>query len=172
VVYGIVKQHEGWVNVYSEPGEGTVFKIYLPVSSASEESKSEEEVSPEELHGRGERVLLVEDDEMLHEFAVQILSDNGYVVSAAVNAEAGIDLFDEGNGEFDLVFSDVILPGINGVELVEQLLLKKPDLRVLLSSGYMDDRSHQAAIQDREFDFIQKPYTSSDLLKSMRKALQ
>ena len=172
VVYGIVKQHDGWVNVYSEPREGTVFKIYLPASSASEESESEEEVSAEELHGHGERVLLVEDDEMLHEFATQVLSESGYVVSAAANAEAGLDLFDRENGEFDIVFSDVILPGANGVELAAQLLLKKPDLRVLLSSGYMDDRSHWSAIRERGFNFIRKPYTSSDLLKSIRKALQ
>ncbi len=126
----------------------------------------------EELQGHGERVLLVEDEEMLREFAVLTLSKNGYVVFAAAKAEEALELFEREKGEFHMVFSDVVLPGINGVELVEQLLVKKPELKVLLSSGYMDDKSRLSVIKERNFNFLQKPYTLEKLLNSMKKALR
>jgi len=172
VIYGIVKQHEGWVNVYSEPGQGSVFRVYLPASFASEAKEAEEELSIEELRGHGERVLLVEDEQMLREFAERTLPENGYVVFAAAKAEEALELFEREKGEFHMVFSDVVLPDINGVELVDRLLVKKPELKVLLCSGYMDDRSRWSVIGKRGFNFLQKPYTLAELLKSMKEARQ
>ena len=172
VIYGIVKQHEGWVNVYSEPGQGSVFRIYLPASFASEAKEFEEEVPIEELQGHGERVLLVEDERMLREFAVRTLPENGYVVFAAEKAEEALELFEREKGEFHIVFSDVVLPGINGVKLVDRLLVKKPELKVLLSSGYMEDKSQLSVIRKRGFNFLQKPYTLVELLKSLKETLQ
>jgi len=150
VIYGIVKQHEGWVNVYSEPGQGSVFKVYLPASFTSEAKEAEGEVSLEELQGHGEGVLLVEDEQMLREFAARTLPENGYVVFAAETAEEALELFERERNEFHIVFSDVVLPDINGV---------------------MDDKSQWSVIRKRGFNFLQKPYTLAELLKSMKEAL-
>ena len=146
-----------------------MIRVYLPASFTSEAKEAEEEVSIEELQGHGERVLLVEDEQMLREFAARALPENGYVVFAA---EKALELFERERNEFHIVFSDVVLSDINGVELVERLLVKKPELKVLLSSGYMDDKSQRSVIRERGFNFLQKPYTLADLLKSMKEALQ
>ena len=149
-----------------------MIRVYLPASFTSEGKEAEEEVSIEELQGHGERVLLVEDEQMLREFAARALPENGYVVFAAEKAEEALELFERERNEFHIVFSDVVLSDINGVELVERLLVKKPELKVLLSSGYMDDKSQRSVIRERGFNFLQKPYTLAELLKSMKEALQ
>ncbi len=108
--------------MYSEPGQGTAFKYYLPASFVPEEEEAEEEISLKGLQGHGERVLLVEDEEMLCGFSAGTLRENGYVVFEAKSAEEALDLFEREKGEFHIVFSDVVLPDKNGIELVDQLL--------------------------------------------------
>ena len=172
VIYGILKQHEGWINVYSETGKGTVFKCYLPASFVSEEEEAEEEISLKGLQGHGERVLLVEDEEMLRGFAAGTLRENGYVVFEAEAAEEALDLFEKEKREFHIVFSDVVLPDINGIRLVEQLLSQKPELKVLLCSGYLDNKSRWPIVQERGFNFLQKPFTLYGLLQAFKKAIK
>ncbi len=172
VVYGIIKQHSGWINVYSEPGKGSVFKIYLPVISVESEEETEAVVSIENLQGNGERILLVEDEEDIRQFAAIALSGNGYKVLEAVNVEEALNLFDKEDGNFDLVFSDVVLPDRTGLRLVNDLLLRKPELRVLLSSGYSDHKSQWAEIKKKGFRFLQKPYAVTDLLETIREVLE
>ena len=165
VVHGIVKQHEGWINIYSEPGLGTTFKIYLPAFSGKvEEDETEETISLQELKGSGERILLVEDEAGVRKFAQKVLGENGYVVFEAANANEALDIFEREKGKFDLVFSDVILPDKSALQLLDQLLSRKPGLRVLLSSGYTDHKSQWPIIREREFPFLQKPYSLHDLL--------
>ncbi|MBA7704875.1 Blue-light-activated protein [subsurface metagenome] len=172
VVYGIVKQHEGWVNVYSEPGLGSNLKIYLPASSLKAEKETKETVSLKELKGSGERILLVEDEEEVREFATMVLGENGYVVYDAASAEEALDMFDKEAGSFDLIFSDVVLSGKSGIQLVDQLLSRKGELRILLSSGYTDHKSQWPVIEERGFRFLQKPYGLTDLLRAIREAIE
>ncbi|MBU1635575.1 PAS domain S-box protein [bacterium] len=172
VVYGIIKQHDGWINVYSEPGTGTIFKVYLPTVSAEIDDITKDTISLKELKGSGERILLVEDEEGIRGFAAEALRENGYTIFEAANAKEAFDLFKNESGNFDLVFSDVVMPGKSGLELIVELLSGKPDLHVLLCSGYSDKKSQWREIKKRGFRFLQKPYGVTDLLKSIKEIIQ
>ncbi len=172
VVYGIVKQHDGWINMSSEPGKGTIFNIFFPISVTSEEETIEVSVRVDKLAGRGERVLLVEDDRILREFTANVLRENGYTVLEARNSEEALKQFDKANGKFDLIFSDVVLPDRCGVELAEILTHRHKNLKVLLVSGYLDKRSKWEVIKQRGYHFIQKPYSLQNLLKGIQDAIR
>jgi len=173
VVYGIVQQHHGWINVSSKPGRGTTMEIYLPALAVQPEEGTEGERGVEDLpQGNGERILLVEDEAAVRELTSRALRDNGYVVFGAANASEALDIFQREGGRLDLVFSDVVLPGKGGLELVEELLACKPGLAVLLSSGYADHRSHWPAIREKGFSFLQKPYDLYKVLEAVKRVLQ
>ena len=172
VVYGIAKQHEGWINVDSEPGRGTMFKLYLPVSSLAQEEKNKKKISIQTLVGKGERILLVEDEEVVRESVAKVLDKTGHDVITAKTTQEALDIFDREKGDFNLVLSDVVLPDGTGIQLIDQLLSQKPDLRVLLSSGYTDHKAQWPVIQERGFRFIQKPFKRENLLQAVREALE
>jgi two-component system cell cycle sensor histidine kinase/response regulator CckA len=172
VVYGIVKQHEGWIDVCSRPGQGSMFQIYLPSTSVETEQKPKEEMSLDELRGNGERILLVEDEESVRGFAATVLGEGGYVVFEAASAEQALDVFEREDGDFCLVFSDVVLPDDTGLQLADQLLAHNPELGILLCSGYTDEKSQWSAIQERGFQFLRKPYTLVDLLDTVKEVIE
>jgi two-component system cell cycle sensor histidine kinase/response regulator CckA len=172
VVYGIVKQHGGWIKVQSRPGDGSTFHVYFEAAPQDSEPESTGRSPNTEYRGKGERILVVEDDDQLRGLTSRMLLEHGYEVVAAADAEGAIRVFAEQNGELDLVFSDVVLPDKTALQLVGDLLSIKPDLRVLLSSGYSDDKSQRSVIVERGFHFLPKPYTLPDLLRSVDLALE
>lgn len=172
VVYGIVQQHGGWINVYSEPNQGTTFKIYLPAVEEKPTKKQKKQVSIQSLHGKNERILFVEDEKNVREFVSKALSHCGYELFIAEDAKQAMEIFQKEKGKFDLVFTDVVLPDSNGIQLVDQLVRERPKLRVLLSSGYTDHKSQWPVIQERGYAFLQKPYTLTELLSALRSTLR
>ncbi|MFH1501915.1 MAG: PAS domain-containing protein [Candidatus Eisenbacteria bacterium] len=171
VVYGIVKQHEGWINVYSEPRHGTVFKIYIPAADGEAEGSEDESRSTRSLKGAGQRILLVEDERTVREFASRALAQSGYTVLAAADAEEALRIFRKEGGDFALVFSDVVLPDKSGIRLIGELAQEKPDVRVMLSSGYTDQKSQWPVIEEKGYRFLQKPYSLTELLNAVREAV-
>lgn len=172
VVYGIARQHEGWVTVQSKVGSGSVFTLYLPAFSVGDEGTGVAQAPRgPRMYGRGEHILLVEDDESARGLAVRVLNQNGYHVTVAADAEEAMELFNRENGRFDLVFTDVVLPDLNGLELVEQLRQRCPQLKVLMVSGYMDEKARQPLIREKQIRFLQKPYMPDALLSTVHDVL-
>ena len=175
IVYGIVKQHNGWINVFSEPDNGSTFEIYLPAVDAGEtvvpSAKPRTETRKFIQKGKGERILLVEDENSVRNLTTRILKDNNYIVFSAANAAEAIEIFNKEKGRFNLVLSDVILPGQDGVLLVEELLRRKPDLKVLMASGYTDERLTKTGVADKELRLLHKPYHYNELLVTVREVL-
>ncbi len=172
VVYGIVKKHDGWINVETSPGKGAEFRIFLPVISRKIEEKGRGTVSPKVLKGSGERILLVEDNDDIRNLSVKLLSGNGYEVFAAANVRKAMDIFDKRDGDFDLIFCDVILPDGRGPKLVDKFVAARPGLRILMTSGYSDQKSDWQTIRERGYNFLQKPYSLSDLLNAVKEILK
>jgi two-component system cell cycle sensor histidine kinase/response regulator CckA len=167
VIYGNVKQHDGWIEVDSEPGRGTTFRIWIPGTSGAPEARHERDGAAAASRGHGEKILLVEDEELIRGLAARALRERGYSVVEACTAEEALDLLKHGEDRFDLVFSDVVLPGMSGVQLADALLAENPDSRILLCSGYADGRSQWPLISEKGLPFLGKPYSVVDLLETV-----
>jgi CheY-like chemotaxis protein len=167
VVYGIVQQHKGWIHVSSEVGKGSVFEVYLPRSTTPAQDPDESESVSRVSLGKGERILVIEDEASVRQYAVESLERNGYAVFEAAGEKEALELFSKEKGNFHLIFSDVVLPNTNGIELVEQLLKINPECRVLFSSGYTDQKSRWKIIEEMGYPYLQKPYALNKLLKAV-----
>ena len=168
-VHGIVKQHQGSVQVYSEPGHGSVFKVYLPRVAAVAEPIAAPE-APRRLHG-GERILLVEDDAAVRELAAKALERYGYAVVPAATPPAALQLLADGLERCDLLLTDVVMPAMNGVQLHRSVLEAWSELPVLYMSGYTSNVIAHHGILDAGLHFIQKPFTPQDLAAKVRAVL-
>ncbi|TAN37766.1 MAG: PAS domain S-box protein [Verrucomicrobia bacterium] len=167
MAYGIMKQHDGWIHVYSQLGHGTTFKLYLPAVTAKKKAAAPASAASP-APPTNQRLLLVEDEDSVRNLASRILRARGYQVTATRNlAEAKIAWENEA-GQFDLIFSAVVLPDGNGLELVENLLQRQPTLRIIMASGYTDERSRWSTIQARGFRFLPKPYPVATLLRTIQ----
>ena len=170
IVYGIVKQNGGEVRVYSEPGHGATFKIYLPaIEGAAEEARVE--VSRRTASATG-TILLVEDEDQVRKLAHTILKKQGYEVLVAAGGAEAEKLLQEHPGGIDLLLTDVVMPGMGGVELAARIMAARPGIKVLYMSGYTDSGIVQQGFLREDTPYIQKPFTSAGLGRKVREVLE
>jgi two-component system cell cycle sensor histidine kinase/response regulator CckA len=169
-VHGIVKQSGGHILVYSEPGIGTTFKVYVPATDAP--------IAPIvipvpiESYEGSETILLVEDSEPLRELVAEVLESYGYTVTTAANGPEALELAArEPQREIHLLLTDVVMPHMNGREVADELIRSRPGLRVLFTSGYPSDIVIRRGIAEARTDFLQKPYSATALAQKIREVL-
>ena len=168
-VYGFVRQSSGNVKIYSELGEGTTVKIYLPRYLGADEHEDQGDAK-REIPGAtgGETILVVEDDEALRAYTFEVLTDFGYRVFGAPTAAAALQILDR-EEDIDLLFTDVVIAGgMNGRQLAEQAMKRRPDLKVLFTTGYTRNAIVHHGRLDADVVLIGKPYSPSDLGAKIR----
>jgi len=168
MVYGVVKNHGGYVSAYSEPGHGTTFKIYLPISGKPEGV----EVSEADIPLRGdELILVVDDEEPIRSLAKEILETHGYRVMLAEDGLEAVDVYKEHNGNIGMVILDMVMPKMGGRQTFLRLRALNPAVKALLSTGYSQDGKAQEILEKGVMGFIQKPYQVNTLLSKVRSVL-
>jgi len=171
MAYGIVKKHDGFIDVYSKPGKGTIFKIYLPCVAAAEKADKKEPKESVAERGGTETILVCEDDSDLRKLAVNLLSHFGYQVIEAVDGQDAIEKFVDNQGSIDLVFIDAIMPKKNGKEANDAMKKVRPDLKTIFASGYTREIFEEGNTFDESTIFIQKPYSPNELAVKVRAML-
>ena len=170
-IYGIIKQSAGNVWVYSEPGQGTTFKIYLPQTQAGKQKIKVEEKTAKKT-GHGEHILVVEDEESLRKLIQVMLESLGYQVTIAANGVEALIMMEEQGMLPDLVITDIVMPKMSGRQLAEQLHRNQPELKVLYMSGYTENTIVQQGQGNSGLAYIQKPFSIQDLAEKVYSALQ
>ncbi len=171
MVYGIIKQHDGFINVYSEPGKGTTFRIYLPLINpeAVEDTMAAQETAPP---ARGmETVLVAEDDENLRKLSRIVLTEYGYTVIEAVDGEDAVKKFEENKDRIQLLLFDLIMPKMNGKEAFDEIRKIMPGMKVIFATGYAPDIVRQKASLEEGAHLIYKPLSPVKLLRKVRSVL-
>jgi PAS domain S-box-containing protein len=172
LVYGTVKKHEGFITVYSEPGKGTTFKIYLPLTDLpAEEPARPSAFDAAYFTGGTETILLAEDDEALRNIVISVLDNAGYKVIVAVDGMDAVQKFIEHKNNIKLALLDVIMPKKNGQEVYKELMELCPDLQVIFMSGYTEGALDKPDMQGKRFSFIMKPVSPEELLRKIRSVL-
>ena len=170
-IYGIVKQSGGYIWVYSEPREGTTFKIYLP-RVEEETSTVRRQLATAEVEGGSETVLLVEDDEMVRAFALRVLTDRGYQVLVSAHPEEALQICQNREESIDLLVTDLVMPGCTGIELAERIGQLVPGVKTLYISGYPGKGVLHNGQLEEHVDFLGKPFSASALARKVREILE
>jgi signal transduction histidine kinase/CheY-like chemotaxis protein len=170
-VYGIVQQADGSIWVYSEPGEGTTFKIYLPVTDKEPTDRPRTMRPSARLPARSGTVLVVEDEEAVRSLVVDLLESSGYTVLSCEDGDAAVQAVASHAGAVHLLITDVVLPGMRGPEVARRLREHQPGLSVIYMSGYTDDTILHHGVEDDELTFIEKPIRPRELLSKVHTAL-
>ncbi len=169
-VFGIVKQNEGFINVYSEPGKGTTFRIYLPRHVGEVKATRNKAAGGVPL-GRGETVLLVEDEPAMIKMGRMMLEKLGYAVLTADTPGKALRLAEEHTGKIDLLITDVVMPTMNGRELAKRLHALYPNTKIIYMSGYTADVIAHRGVLEKDVNFVQKPFSMKDLGERVREVL-
>lgn len=169
MVYGAVQQHDGLINVYSEVGLGTTFKIYLPIRHCDDAGEAFRNVSP--VSGGKETILIAEDERVVRELAERVLSDAGYSVVVAADGDEAVCVFESHAESVSLALLDAVMPKRTGHEVFDRLRFLKPTLPIILCSGYDPEMGHVRSLTSKGIAMIQKPYDPDVLLRAVRDAL-
>lgn len=168
VVYGIIKQHKGYINVYSELGKGTTFRIYLPIIEESVETQQKEwSLDLTHLRGEGETILLIEDEFNVRNYIKTVLQEFNYSVIEAANGQEGIEKYLENKDKIKLIILDVIMPVKNGKETIEEIKRINPDIRYVFISGYTSDILSERGLIDEKIEYLTKPISPTNLLQKI-----
>jgi len=171
MAYGLVKQHRGYLHLYSEVGQGTTAKVYFP--AVRDRGMSEAEAATDEdLPGGTETILLVEDDQTIRVAAQQLLSKVGYRVVTAVDGQQGLDAFRAHRADLELVITDVVMPKLSGFDMYEVIRAESRGVRVLFMSGFPAPNFRKTVGEDPGVAFVTKPWTASELLAQVRRLLE
>ena len=169
-VYGIVKQSGGYIWVYSEPGVGTTFKIYLPQVNQSGQ-QAQPAIEPLAPHKGEGTILLVEDEDMVRRLAKDILVKSGYEVLEASSGKEALSVSERHDGPIHLMVTDVVMPKMSGRELAERIKTSRPEMHVLYMSGYTDDAIVHHGVLDPGIAFLEKPFTPETLARKVQEAM-
>ncbi|MBN1968660.1 MAG: PAS domain S-box protein [Candidatus Delongbacteria bacterium] len=170
MIYGIVKQNNGFINVYSEVGVGTTFKIYFPKIDDIE-NRQEQLEDIVDVKGGKETILIVEDEELILDLATQMLEDYGYKILSSTSPFEAIKIVKNYDGKIDLLISDVKMPEMNGRDLAKKIMEKVPDLKLLFMSGYTENVIAKHGVLEDGFNFIQKPFSFKNLAEKVHHIL-
>ncbi|HEY3762243.1 MAG TPA: ATP-binding protein [Verrucomicrobiae bacterium] len=171
-VYGIVKQHEGWIEVSSEPGKGTTFDIFFPVEKQNMGADKAKNGDSDFVMGGEETILIVEDEAILREMAKEILEQYGYKILEAGDGKEALEVWRKSSSEIQLLLTDMVMPeGISGVNLAEYLLRDRPDLKIIFTSGYSSHEINDELLTRSQAFFLQKPYSHTTLGRTVRECL-
>ncbi len=174
VVYGIVKDSKGYITCYSEPGQGTIFRLYFPVLEGVIENV--EQTTPEykklrELYGDNDTILLVDDNKSVLDTACDILGQYGYTTITAESGEEAVEIYERQGDRIDLVILDIGMPGMGGHRCFRELLGINPEIKVLIATGYSASGKMKETLEAGAVDFIGKPYRLIDMVKKVREIL-
>jgi CheY-like chemotaxis protein len=168
VVYGIVKNHRGYITCESKLNQGTMFRIYWPVAPKGEFELTKEKAVEDTIRGGDESILIVDDEEAILQIAKESLTDHGYSVLLAGSGEKALEIFKQKQRAIDLIIMDLGMPGIGGHKTMVELLKLNPRVKVIIASGYSADSQVKEALAAGAAGFVGKPYKLNDLLRKIR----
>jgi CheY-like chemotaxis protein len=171
-VFGIVRQHSGWIEVISEIGRGTTFYLYFPACEEAVSVEPPKLAPPLPTTGGSETILVVEDEMILREMAREFLTDCGYQILEASSGREAIRIWQQHHGKIDLLLTDMKMPeNISGLELADYMLAQQPELNIIFTSGYSDDVVSPEILERTNALFLPKPYSYTDLTRIVRECL-